>query len=915
MSAPKLTESPRPGGVAPHQLERDTVVAIWRSDAQHGLSESEAASRHAKLGANELREAPSVPAWRQFVGQFQQLVVWILIVAALVAAATGEWIDAGAILTIVLLNAILGFVQEHRAEQSLAALRKLSAPLARVVRNGAIRQIPAQQLVVGDVVELEAGDNIPADVRLLRTYALQTQEAALTGESTPVEKSADHVSAPETPLGDRKNMAFLGAMVIAGRARALVTAIGMNTELGHIAGMMQAAGRETTPLERRLAELGKKLIVLCLVLVAIIFALHIWRGGEWLDVLLLSVSLAVAAVPEGLPSVVTICLALGLQRMAKQNALVRKLPSVETLGSVTVICSDKTGTLTRNEMTVRQVLVGDAWFEVTGTGYEPKGEFQLRGAASSANTGGRESDLKQALRIGYLCNDAQLLAPDSSVSGWRILGDPTEGALLVAAAKAGWKIEERPPLLDERPFDPERRAMSVVYQEVDHALMCVKGAPEELLSQSKLYLVDGEVRLLDQAARDKFQAAASEMASHALRVLALAYRRDPARDAQGFVESELVFAALVGMIDPPRIEVRPAIEQCRAAGVRTVMITGDHPETARAIAAELGLVDDDRSVASGQQLDRWSPEELANESRRISVFARASAAHKLKIVQALKTRGETVAMTGDGVNDAPAVKAADIGIAMGVTGTDVTKQASHMVLMDDNFASIVGAVAEGRRIYDNIQKVIRYLLSCNAGEVMFMFATALLGWPAPLLAVQILWINLVTDGIPAIALALEPPDPDQMRHPPRPRSEPVITRQRALRILRDGLLMALAATIAFWWRYDEQSANLAEARTTAFCVLVVAQLFFSLACRSERSTMLELGPFSNAYLFIAITLSAMLQWMVVSLPWTRGVFGVEGAISWPVVLLIALFPATAIELGKIVGAALRRRSLRVENAS
>jgi Ca2+-transporting ATPase len=621
-------------------------------------------------------------------------------------------------------------------------------------------------------------------------------------------------------------------------------------------------------------------------------------------------------VPEGLPAVVTVTLALGLQRMVKRNALVRKLPSVETLGSVTVICSDKTGTLTRNEMTVRELLVGDRRYEVTGAGYAPRGAF--RDAATHQNVSQESSEfspLRRVLEVGAWCNSAKLVAAGND-DGWEVIGDPTEGALVVAARKAGIDLEESDgQIVYEIPFDSQRKEMSVVVKGGNGSTtMYTKGAPEVILDECRQMLNSGEPVDLDDPARERIRRANAEMASRALRVLALAYRPLPADapDADKPAEQDLIFAGLVGMIDPPREEVKPAVATCRAAGIRPVMITGDHPETALAIARELAIVQPDDEALTGQQLDAMTDEELTQRVEASPVYARVSAAHKLRIVEAWQRRGQVVAMTGDGVNDAPAVKAADIGIAMGITGTDVTKEASDMVLTDDNFTSIVSAVEEGRGIFDNIQKFILFLLSSNASEVLLMFFAALVGWPAPLMAIQLLWINLVTDGLPALALAMEPPEPDIMQRPPRPPREPVITRARGLTILSHGLLLATVATLGFWLFYQGDESRLPEARTAVFCVLAFAQLFYALACRSQRYTMPELGFFSNPYLFGAIALSAIAQVAVVALPVLQPVFEsrLEFGWKWLWVALLALTPVTVIECTKLVRKAIGGQAKR-----
>ncbi|MFM2093470.1 MAG: Calcium-transporting ATPase, partial [Planctomycetota bacterium] len=846
--------------------------------------------------------------------QFSELVIWILIIAAILSGWMGEWADTAAILAIVLVNGILGFLQEEKAGRALAALQKMSSPTAKVIRDGALQLIPSREIVPGDRLELEAGDHVPSDARLLDSYSLRIQEAALTGESVPVDKDAGASLETATPLADRRNMVYMGTVVATGKAGAVVVATGMSTELGQIAGLLQQTVPEPTPLQRRLAELGRILVAVCLLIVALIFVMEMLRGGHWLEVLLISVSLAVAAVPEGLPAVVTMALALGLQRMVQRNALVRRLPSVETLGSVTVVCSDKTGTLTRNEMTVREIVTNEGTFHVTGAGYAPHGEFQLQASASSPPmrqtiNAANHIELQQLLLIGARCNHAAVRPVGDSSDAWRVIGDPTEGALLVAAKKGGVRVD--PPhdhLVFEIPFDSERKTMSVVVRRDDQSHWTYsKGAPEVLLAKCTHELQQGIVVNLTQDRREQIIRTNAEMASRALRVLALAYRQHDPHEKAVYEESDLIFVGLVGMIDPPRDEVRDAVAKCHTAGIRPVMITGDHPATALAIAQELRLAKDRTRVLTGADLDQLSDSALIDSVADISVYARVSAEHKLRIVSAWKQRGEIVAMTGDGVNDAPAVKAADIGIAMGITGTDVTKEASDMVLTDDNFASIVSAVEEGRGIFDNIQKFIHYLLSCNAGEVLLMFFAAIVGWPVPLQAIQILWINLVTDGLPALALAMEPPERDIMTRPPRPPHESVITRERGWRMLLHGSLIAAVAAAGFWIAYQGDQTQLPRARTIAFCVTAFSQLFFAFSCRSQRYTLPELGLFTNPHLFVAICISGLLQLSVAILPFAQRVFetGSELRGEWLLILGLSLAPVTLIEIGKLIRAARR----------
>ncbi len=898
----------------PHTLSVDEVSAGLHADLERGLGGAEATRRQEQFGFNELAAEAPPSRWKRFAAQFRELVVWILILAAVISGIAGDWPDTLAILAIVLLNGAIGFFQEEKAERALAALQKLSAPAAKVIRNGALQSLPARELVPGDRIELEAGDTVPADARLIEGFAFRVQEAALTGESEAVEKRAEGGLPRDASLGDRSNMLYMSTIVATGKARALVTATGMRTELGRIAGLLQRDEREPTPLQRRLAELGRILVVICLAIVAVIFVMDLYRGRPVMGVLIRAISLAVAAVPEGLPAVVTLALALGLQRMVARNVLIRRLPSVETLGSVTVICSDKTGTLTRNEMTVRVLVAGGAWYRVTGTGYRPEGQFVngLPGGGKADDESVVEPDslpdLRRLLEVGLHCNNSKLAAVENSEGQWRIVGDPTEGALVVAAHKAQMKhaTDDRK-VLHEIPFDSERKAMSVVHRaENGGAVIYTKGAPEVVLGFCELEQVEGELKPLTDERRKQITLANSQLAGQALRVLGFSYREQS--DPENFLESGMVFAGLAGLIDPPRDEVKIAVERCRTAGIRPVMITGDHPETATAIAREMRLAEGEPRTITGNDLDRLTDDELARDVEGISVYARVSPEHKLRVVRAWKSRGEVVAMTGDGVNDAPAVQAADVGIAMGVTGTDVTREASDLVLTDDNFASIVSAVEEGRGIFDNIQKFVHYLLACNAGEVLLMFLAGVAGWAAPLEAIQILWINLVTDGLPALALAMEPPEVDIMRRPPRPPRESVITVSRGFLIGTHGVLIASAAAVGFaYFSSGGADHDLPRARTVAFCVMSYSQLFFAIACRSHTRTLPELGIFTNRYLWGAILLSGLLQLGTVLLPFARRVFDVESLSGhdWLIVAGLSLAPVTLIEVSKLVQTAVR----------
>ncbi|NUO07354.1 MAG: cation-translocating P-type ATPase [Candidatus Brocadia sp.] len=909
-----------------HTAQIDEVIRSLRTSTDTGLSHTEAENRLKKYGQNQLEEREGVSPFLLFLRQFNVFIVWILIAAAVVSGFLGEWVDALAIIAIVIINAMIGFIQEYRAEKSLAALQKLSAPFSKVMRNGEMHSIPSRDIVPGDIVLLEAGDYVPADGRLCTSFNLRTQEASLTGESTPVGKSTELLQNASLPIGDRENMVFMGTSVTSGKATGVIVTTGMRTELGKIAGLIQEAGKEETPLQRKLEVFGKKLVYLCLGIVAIVFLLAMWRKDPLLEAFLISVSLAVAAIPEGLPAIVTIALALGVQRMVKRHVLIRKLPSVETLGCATVICSDKTGTLTQNEMTVRKIFTNGKTFDISGTGYTPEGNFTFD------NTPLPESDqrvVKFVLGIGTLCNSASLKKDDTM---WKVIGDPTEGAILSVAAKAGiWKeeLEKKFPLLSEIPFDSERKKMSTI-RNTPHAaqLVCEKGAPDVILKDcTRIYSENGISNLTE----NDIQAILNEnnkMASAALRVLGVAFKPlddEIIRPAPVPMERDMIFAGLLAMIDPPRPEVKDAVATCHEAGITTVMITGDHKNTAKAIGEELGFLRDNLKAVDGIELDALSDNDLVKEVPNISVYARVSAEHKLKIVKAWKKRGDVVAMTGDGVNDAPAVKEASIGVSMGITGTDVTKEASDMVITDDNFASIVAAVEEGRGIYDNIKKSIHYLLSCNAGEILTMLFASICNLPLPLFPIQILWINIATDGLPALALGVDTVDPDIMKRPARRSTEQIIDKSLGTLVVFQGFLIALSTLLAYlyvfyltssenpgylyYWFLNELIpcclggelfGDLERARTVAFCVMVVSQLFHSFNCRNARRSLFEIGAFTNKKLLMATALSLTMQLAIIYIPHSKDVFKVVplGLKDWIIVFGFSSLTFVIMEIFK-----------------
>ena len=921
----------------------DELAESLQTSPTEGLSVAETQARLQQYGPNQLKEAEGRSPLSIFLDQFKNFIVWVLVGAAVVSGFMGEWVDTLAIVAIVVLNAVLGFIQEYRAEKSLAALKKLSSPQCKVVRDGSRTIVPSEDLVPGDLVELEAGDHVPADSRLVWvTSNFGSQEASLTGESTPVLKSVAALDKQEVPLADRVNMVYMGTSIVTGRGRAVVVQTGMTTELGKIAGMIQGIEQNDTPLQRKLEEFGKWLVYLCGVLVLLVFILGIWRGAQaeghmsrrlFVDMFMTSISLAVAAIPEGLPAVVTIALALGVQRMVKRHALIRKLPSVETLGCATVICSDKTGTLTRNEMTVQAVYAEGRVFQVTGIGYGPQGQFLLESKAAKP---GDHPHLVEVLRCGVLCNGAQLTQADGI---YKVLGDPTEGALLTAASKEDLykeDLEKAAPFVEEIPFDSDRKMMTVIRRDKGQLKAFIKGAPDVLLSHCTM-IEDGHGRHpLSEQDRAAVLKANNDLADQAMRVLAVAYRvldAQPDRYEAQHIEKDLTFLGLMAMIDPPREEVKRAMVQCQNAGIRTVMITGDHKKTAVAIAKQLGFFSEDSLALTGEELDGLSDTELADRIERIPVYARVSPEHKLRIVRAWRKKGHVVAMTGDGVNDAPAVKEADIGVAMGITGTDVTKEVSDMVVTDDNFASIVAAVEEGRGIYDNIQKFVHYLLSCNAGEILVMFLSSLIGMPVPLLPIQILWVNLVTDGLPALALGVDPIDKDIMRRKPRNVSERVITSDRVRLMLGQGLVISLCSLTAFSFIYYLENrvgvgevfaalfgfdlARLREiftipeamreellgkARTVAFIVLAFCQDFHSYNCRNQTRSLFSIGIFSNKKLIGATLVSMTLNGLAIYCPLFQRFLKTQPltALEMGLVVMFASIPLWVMEMVKLI---------------
>jgi P-type Ca2+ transporter type 2C len=892
---------------APWTRSADEVVRSL-SSSPTGLTPEEALRRSREHGRNELAEASGVHPFSLLIAQFRSVLVVILVAAAALSGATGEWADCAAIGGILLANAVIGFYQEYSAERSLAALRKMTGRIAKVRRANVVSAIPAAEVTVGDIILLEAGDVVPADARLLETAGLSIVESALTGESVPVEKEAGAIHAhPSTALGDRSNMVWLGTAVAAGTSLAVVTAIGMHTEVGRIAGMVATAGEgDVTPLQRRFAELGRKLAAVALAAVAVVFAVGALRGMPLLDLLLASVSLAVAAVPEGLPAVVTIALAIGVRRMARRRALIRRLQAVETLGAATVVCSDKTGTLTLGDMTVRALIVGRRHFDVTGDGYAPQGEIR-------ASDGGTADDTHRLL-LTFAGSSTASLARDAN-GGWSVVGDPTEGALLSAAGKRGIdpkSIELRFPKCGEIPFDSERKRMSVlrrVAADGDAVRVFVKGAPDIVLSCC-VAIRDGDTtRPLTDSDREAIRDDLARLAARAMRVLAAAEREFTSRPESldpETIESRLTWLGVAAMVDPPRPEARGAVEKCHGAGIRVAMITGDHPATAQAIALEIGISKRSDRALSGPEIDRLDDAALSQALRAdppVTVFARVSAAHKLRIVRALRNNGEVVAMTGDGVNDSPAIKGADVGIAMGRGGAEVTKEASDIVITDDRFATIVEAIEQGRGASRNIRKALMYLLAGNLGELLYVTTCIASGLPMPLAPIQLLWINLITDGLPALCLAVDPIDDDVMRSKPRSPQAPIIGRTFIATITTSGVVTASTALAVFL--YTLRSGDVAKAQAHGFTVLVFIELLRSFCFRSEKRPLWSIDLTTNRRLLLVVVIGVAVQFAVPHLQPLTDILHVNrmAVTDCAVLLAIAIVATFALEVIKV----LRRR--------
>lgn len=883
-----------------HSERAQDIVARLDTNLIRGLSEIEVQARLQRSGLNILAKQKKSSPFKIFFQQFNSLVIWVLLAAVAVSFVLNERVDAYVILAIVILNAIIGFILEYRADRAILALQQMAAPKATVVRAGRTVEIAASHVVPGDVLLLESGDLIAADARLVEVASLKINEAALTGESMPVEKNLE-VCAARTPLGDRKNMAFMGTTVANGTGRAVVIDTGMQTEMGHIAKLLGEAVRSETPLQKRLNQVGSRLLWICFSIVILIFVLGLFRRIPFFQLFMSSVSLAVAAIPEGLPAVVTVALALGVQRMVQRAVLVRRLSAVETMGCLQVICTDKTGTLTVGEMTARKLVTNEDIYTIYGEGYHLKGNF-LRQDQNVVVS--EDQLLLAALRAATLCNNADITLHSDQLS---IVGDPTEIALLVAAAKAGiWrnKLESTYLRVKELPFNSERKRMTIVFQHDNKFEAFVKGAPEVILDRCTHIQTRDGVKKFSPDDRARMQQSCKLMASEALRVLALAERQInnlPLSEITEDLEQDLILLALIGLQDPPHTDAKESVSRCKAAGIKPVMITGDHPDTARAIAEELGILNAADRLVTGSDLSQMTENEFISCVKQISVYARVTADDKLRIVRAWKKHQKVVAMTGDGVNDAPALKESSVGIAMGRTGTAVTKEAADIIVMDNSFTSIVAGIEEGRTIYDNISKTLSYLLAGNAGELIVVFVALLVGWPLPLLPIQLLWINLITDGLPAMALATDLSEPGILQRPPRDPKKPFMDARFFQRVTFVGILTSFVTLGIFAYEYLGNS-DLIQARDAAFSVLVTAELLRAFGARSDTQPIWQLGFFSNIRLFFIVSISFSLQVLIHHIPMLQDIFGI-GSVSGTQCLVwigLGMIPLTILEIQKLL---------------
>jgi Ca2+-transporting ATPase len=889
-----------------HEKSIEEVLKELSVDSKKGLDTESAKERLEKYGPNELKQEKGRSFFKKLLAQFSDFLVLILIAAALVSFFIGETQDAIVILAIVVVNAMLGLYQEGKAEKALDALKKMASPTAKVIRDGKTIEVYSRELVPGDIVVLETGDIVPADLRIIDSKNLKIDEASLTGESVAVEKDADRVLEGDISLGDRVNMAYMSTIVTYGRGKGVVVGTGANTEIGKIATMIQSFEDEATPLQKKLNQLGKVLGIATILICIVVFADGLIQGRDPLEMFMVSVSLAVAAIPEGLPAIVTIVLAIGMNKMVKRNAIVKRLLAVETLGATSVICTDKTGTLTQNEMTVVKIYTNDKIIDVEGVGYEPKGDFKLDDKKISPL---EDKNVSSLLLMGALVNDAELVENGGQ---YKIVGDPTEGALVTLAAKGGIDINtlnDKYPRIQEIPFDASRKMMTTFHKGYfeDKITAITKGAPDLLIQKCSHILLNGEVVPFTEELKKKVLDTNINFSKQALRVLAVAYKvfdKLPDNLDPENIEKDMIFVGLSGMIDPLRPEAKEAIKLCKKAGIDIKVITGDYKETAFAIARDLGLVESEDEAMMGEELNKISDEELREVVKRVKVFARVSPEHKVRIVNALKENGEITAMTGDGVNDALAIKKADIGISMGITGTDVAKNTADMILTDDNFASIVSAVEEGRIIFSNIKKFVFFLLSCNIGEILLVFLSiAVFNWPIPLLPIQLLWINLVTDSFPALALGVEKGEPDIMNHPPRNTDEPILDRRMLLGVSFQSLAIAAASLLSFWWAQNTfGSEDLVIVRTVVFTTLITAELLRAYSSRSQKYTLFKIGFFSNRQMVFATLGAFALLLVVLYVPFLQDIFYTQALTfnEWKVIIPLAFIPLIVGELSKIV---------------
>ncbi len=886
------------------QKNKQDLISDLNTDLEKGLTQDEAKNRLQEYGLNELKEEAKQSMLSKVIAQFKDFLILILIGASIISFMVGEKVDAAVIIAIVVVNAVLGLYQEGKAEKALEALKKMSAPNAKVLRDGNASVVPANTLVPGDIVILETGDIIPADLRLIESSNLKVEEASLTGESVPVEKDAEAVLGEDVSLGDRINMAYMSTIVSYGRGKGVVVGTGHNTEIGKIATMIQTYEDESTPLQRKLNQLGKTLGTITLLVCVAVFGLGVFQRRDLLEMFMTAISLAVAAVPEGLPAIVTIVLALGMNRMVQRNAIVKKLLAVETLGTTTYICSDKTGTLTQNEMTVVKAYTDEKIIEITGTGYEPKGEFKVENQSFNPN---ESVNVNTLISIGVLCSDATL---DKTGDGYKVLGDPTEGALVTLAGKAGITKEEinsKYPRIEEIPFDSDRKMMTTFHNNFipGKVVSFTKGAPDILINRSSSIYLNGEIVPFTDELKKQVLDINTQFSREALRVLAMAFRQFdslPKEISSETIENDMVFVGLVGMIDPPREEAKEAIRKCKNAGIHTVMITGDYKETAFAIAKQLGMADREDQAIMGKELDNLTDEQLRELVKEKRVYARVSPEHKVKIVDALKANGEIAAMTGDGVNDALALKKADIGVSMGITGTDVAKNTADVILTDDNFASIVAAVEEGRIIYSNIKKFVFFLLSCNIGEVLIIFLGMLFGFQVPLKPIQLLWLNLVTDSFPALALGMEKGDPEIMDVPPRDPNEPILDKGMIRALIVQSISICVATIGAYIWGMNKYGTdNLTMARTITFATLITAELLRAYSSRSLTHSIFHIGVFSNKTMTRSTLLSFVLLLVVIYVPFLQPIFDTYtvGLADWLMILIFSFIPLVIGELYKV----------------